>query len=84
MGSQGYILPSADRSYAEQPQPRAGGGGVQPHPFPDVNATTAKQHLHRWIAYCKPLSDELRSIGYNPAKHSFSRNEVKVIVKHFG
>ena len=32
----------------------------------------------------KPLSDELRSIGYNPAKHSFSRNEVKVIVKHLG
>ena len=52
--------------------------------FPDVNATTAKQHLRRWIAYCKPLSDELRSIGYNPAKHSFSRNEVKVIVKHLG
>ena len=52
--------------------------------FPDVNATTAKQHLRRWIAYSKPLSDELRSIGYNPAKHSFSRNEVKVIVKHLG
>ena len=52
--------------------------------FPDVNATTAKRHLRRWIAYCKPLSDELRSIGYNPAKHSFSRNEVKVIVKHLG
>ena len=32
----------------------------------------------------KPLSDELRSIGYNPAKHSISRNEVKVIVKHLG
>ena len=26
----------------------------EPHPFPDVNATTAKQHLRRWIAYCKP------------------------------
>ena len=56
----------------------------KPSTFSGVNATTAKQHLHRWIAYCKPLSDELRSIGYNPAKHSFSRNEVKVIVKHLG
>ena len=84
MGSQGYILPSSDRLYAEQPQPRARGGRVQPHPFTDVNATTAKQHLRRWIAYCKPLSNELRSIGYNPAKHSISRNEVKMIVKHLG
>lgn len=52
--------------------------------FPDDNVETAKQHLRRWMAYCKPLTEELRSMGYNPSLHSFMKREVEVIVKHLG
>lgn len=52
--------------------------------FPDDSVEAAKQHLRRWMAYCKPLTEELRGMGYNPSLHSFMKREVEVIIKHLG
>lgn len=52
----------------------------QPCSSPD----SAVKTLNRWISRCLPLSEELRSMHYNPRRHTFLKPEVEAIVRHLG
>ena len=51
---------------------------------PCSSPQTALQCLTRWIKHCRPLMDELRSMGYNKFRHTLLRQEVEAIVRHLG
>jgi hypothetical protein len=51
---------------------------------PHSQDTTALQNLYRWMKRCKPLMEELHTLGYNKYRHSFLKQEVEVIVKYLG
>ena len=51
-------------------------------PFSQGHA--ALQNLYRWMKRCKPLMEELETMGYNKYRHSFLKQEVQVIVKYLG
>ena len=51
---------------------------------PHSQGPTALQNLYRWMMRCRPMMDELNSLGYNKYRHSFLKQEVAVIVKYLG
>lgn len=51
---------------------------------PQSTHSTAVKNLYRWINYCKPLKQELKSLQYNPRRHVFLRHEVEAIIRHLG
>ena len=51
---------------------------------PHSGGATALQNLYRWMLRCRPMMDELNSLGYNKYRHSFLKQEVAVIVKYLG
>ena len=52
--------------------------------FPDLSPQAARQRLRRWMAYCRPLQEELEAMGYEPRRQGFLKQEVKAIVRHLG
>ncbi len=51
---------------------------------PQSTPETAVKTLKRWINGCPMLLDELRSLRYQPRRHTFLSMEVEAIVKHLG
>ena len=51
---------------------------------PHATQESALKTLYRWINACPLLVEELRSLRYNPRRHTFLRSEVEAIVKHLG
>ena len=45
---------------------------------------SAMKTLYRWINRCPMLVDELKSMNYNPRRHTFLKPEVEAIVRHLG
>ena len=45
---------------------------------------SAVKTLNRWINGCPLLLEELKSIHYQPRRHTFLKPEVQAIVKHLG
>ena len=45
---------------------------------------SAVKTLNRWINSCPLLLEELKSIHYQPRRHTFLKHEVEAIVKHLG
>ena len=45
---------------------------------------SAVKTLNRWINSCPLLLEELKSIHYQPRRHTFLKPEVEAIVKHLG
>lgn len=52
--------------------------------FPAVSAESAWRRLKRWIGLCRPLACELRRIGYDPARRTFTPREVAAIAAMLG
>ena len=51
---------------------------------PSNTPNSAVKTLVRWINRCPMLVDELKSMNYNPRRHTFLKPEVEAIVKHLG
>ena len=51
---------------------------------PQSTPETATRTLLRWINGCPMLLDELRSLNYQPRRHTFLKPEVEAIVRHLG
>ena len=51
---------------------------------PSSQDQAALQNLYRWMKRCKPLMEELNTMGYNKYRHSFLKQEVQAIVKYLG
>lgn len=51
---------------------------------PGRTVETALKTLVRWIKGCGPLVQALDSVGYNPRRHRFLRQEVEQIVRYLG
>ena len=45
---------------------------------------SAVKTLNRWINGCSLLVEELKSMHYQPRRHTFLKPEVQAIVKHLG
>ena len=45
---------------------------------------SAVKTLNRWINGCPLLLEELKSIHYQPRRHTFLKHEVEAIVKYLG
>ena len=51
---------------------------------PHVHPQNARKTLWRWMHHHPTLMSALEQIGYNPARKSFLRREVEVIVSCLG
>ena len=51
---------------------------------PHVSQETAVKTLNRWIKGCPPLIEELRTLHYQPRRHTVLRAEVEAIIRHLG
>ena len=51
---------------------------------PSNTPNSAVKTLVRWINRCPMLVDELKSMNYNPRRHTFLKPEVEAIVRHLG
>lgn len=51
---------------------------------PYTQPATALQNLYRWMRRNTALMDELTAVGYNKYRHSFLKQEVRIIVKYLG
>ncbi len=51
---------------------------------PGSNAESAMKTLNRWIKGCPLLMEELRTLYYQPRRHTFLPREVEAIIKHLG
>ena len=51
---------------------------------PDNCPTAALQTLYRWMKRNTLLMAELEAVGYNKYRHTFLKQEVRIIVKHLG
>ena len=51
---------------------------------PHVAPRSAVKTLIRWINGCPMLVEELRTLNYQPHRHSFLKPEVEAIVRHLG
>ncbi|MBR5205231.1 MAG: DUF4248 domain-containing protein [Bacteroidaceae bacterium] len=51
---------------------------------PCSNPDSAVKTLTRWINGCPLLQEELKSMHYNPRRHTFLKPEVEAIVRHLG
>lgn len=51
---------------------------------PHSGTATAIQNLYRWMKRNSSLMEELESVGYNKFRHSFLKQEVRIIVKYLG
>ncbi len=51
---------------------------------PHSGTATAIQNLYRWMKRNNSLMEELDAIGYNKFRHSFLKQEVRIIVKYLG
>lgn len=53
--------------------------------FPkSTNPHAAVNQLISWIKGCKPLYDELQSMGYNKMRKYFTPREVRSVIAHLG
>ena len=51
---------------------------------PNSETNAAIQNLYRWMKRNQPLMSELQAVGYNKYRHSFLKQEVRIIVKYLG
>ena len=51
---------------------------------PTFCITNALNTLSAWIRMNKPLSEELKAVGYNRYRRSFTPREVSLLVKYLG
>ena len=51
---------------------------------PDNCPSAALQTLYRWMKRNTTLMQELEAVGYNKYRHSFLKQEVRIIVKYLG
>ena len=51
---------------------------------PNCTPASATKTLNRWIKGCPLLAEELRTLGYQPRRHTFLPHEVEAIVRHLG
>ena len=51
---------------------------------PHCTQDSAMKTLYRWIRGCPLLVEELKSMNYNPHRHSYLKREVEAIVRHLG
>ena len=52
--------------------------------FPDTTPDTSVRHLFAWIKRCRPLMEQLLSLGYRPAQRVLSPAQVGVIIDFLG
>ena len=51
---------------------------------PELTAYSAYRKLMQWITHSQRLTDQLRELGYDPRRRTFTPLEVKAIVEALG
>lgn len=52
--------------------------------FPDIQPRSAANQLSRWIRRCRPLFEELQTMGYRPRLRYLSSRQVNKIYYYLG
>ena len=52
--------------------------------FPGLTAGAAWRKLRSWLALCRPLAEELRRLGYDGSRRTFTPAEVAAIAAYIG
>lgn len=51
---------------------------------PDLPPALALQKFYRWMQKCEALTLRLQQLGYNKYRHSFLKQEVRLIFEYLG